>query len=60
MSRENVEVVRRGFEAWNVGAMDGLRDLHDPGVIMRPPKGWPLEIEPAKRRRGAAAGSREA
>ena len=41
MSRENVEIVRRGFEAWNAGDMDGLRDLHDPEVILRPPKGWP-------------------
>ena len=36
-----MEIVRRGFEAWNAGDMDGLRDLHDPEVIVRPPKGWP-------------------
>jgi ketosteroid isomerase-like protein len=41
MSEENVEIVRRGFEVWNAGDMDALRDLHDPEVIVRPPKGWP-------------------
>jgi ketosteroid isomerase-like protein len=41
MSQENVEIVRRSFEVWNAGDMDGLRDLHDPEVITRPPKGWP-------------------
>ena len=41
MSRENVEIVRAGFAAWNAGDMDALRDLHDPEVIVRPPKSWP-------------------
>ena len=41
MSQENVEVVQATFAAWNAGDMDGLRDLHDPEVIVRPPKGWP-------------------
>jgi ketosteroid isomerase-like protein len=41
MSAENVDVVRRGFEAWNVGDMDALRELYDPEVIWRPPEGWP-------------------
>jgi ketosteroid isomerase-like protein len=41
MSEENVEIVRRGFEAWNAGDMDALRVLYDPGIIWRPPEGWP-------------------
>jgi uncharacterized protein len=41
MSQENVEIVRRGFEAWNAGDMDAWRELLDPGVIWRGPEGWP-------------------
>jgi uncharacterized protein len=41
MSEENVEVVRRAFEAWNAGDMDRLRALYDPDAIMRAPPGWP-------------------
>jgi ketosteroid isomerase-like protein len=41
MSEENIEVVRRAFEAWNAGDMDQLRDLYDPDVIARAPPGWP-------------------
>jgi hypothetical protein len=41
MSQENVEVVRALFEAWNAGDMDALRELHDPGVIVRPVEDWP-------------------
>ena len=41
MSQENIEVVRRTFAAWNAGDMDALRELHDPDVIVRAPKGWP-------------------
>jgi ketosteroid isomerase-like protein len=41
MSQENVEVIRRGFEMWNAGDMDGWRELCDPGVIWRGPEGWP-------------------
>jgi uncharacterized protein len=41
MSQENVEVVRAAFEAWNAGDMDALRELLDPGIIWRPPEGWP-------------------
>jgi ketosteroid isomerase-like protein len=41
MSQEEVEIVRAAFAAWNAGDMDALRDLHDPEVIVRPPKGWP-------------------
>ena len=41
MSQENIEVLRAFFAAWNAGDMDALRELHDPDVIMRAPKGWP-------------------
>jgi ketosteroid isomerase-like protein len=41
MSQENVEIVRSGFDAWNAGNMDGLREVLDPGIIWRPPEGWP-------------------
>ena len=41
MSQENVEIMRRGFEAWNAGDMDAFRELYDPDVIARPVKDWP-------------------
>jgi ketosteroid isomerase-like protein len=41
MSQENVEIVRAGYDAWNAGDMDALRELYDPDVVLRPPTGWP-------------------
>jgi ketosteroid isomerase-like protein len=41
MSEENVEVIRRAFEAWNAGDMERLGELYDPDAIMRAPPGWP-------------------
>ena len=41
MSQENVEIVKAGFEAWNAGDMDALRELYDPDAIVRAPEGWP-------------------
>ena len=42
MSQENVELVRRGFEAWNAGDMETLRDVFcHPDMILRNPEGWP-------------------
>jgi ketosteroid isomerase-like protein len=41
MSQENVKLVRAGFEAWNTGDMDALRELYDPAVVLRNPEGWP-------------------
>jgi uncharacterized protein len=35
MSEEIVEVVRRGFEAWNAGDMEGVRDTYNPDAVMR-------------------------
>ena len=34
MSQENVEIVRRSYEAWNAGAMDTLRECYDPSAVM--------------------------
>jgi ketosteroid isomerase-like protein len=36
-----VEIVRRGFEVWNTGDMDALRELYDPGIVWRPAECWP-------------------
>jgi ketosteroid isomerase-like protein len=41
MSQENVEIVRRSYEAWNAGNMDALREQLHPGVILRHPEDWP-------------------
>ena len=41
MSQENVEVVRAGYEAWNAGDMDALRELYDTDVIVRAIERWP-------------------
>jgi len=41
MSQENVEIVRRGIEAWNRGDMDAFRELHDPDAVLRPVSDWP-------------------
>src|SRR6476620_6515217 len=41
MSQENVEVVRSLFSAWNAGEMEAVRGLLDPGIVLRPPEGWP-------------------
>jgi ketosteroid isomerase-like protein len=41
MSQENVDVVRRAYEAWNGGDMVAFRELLAPDVIARTPEGWP-------------------
>ena len=41
MSRENVEIVRRNFEAYNARDLDALRDMYDPNIIVRPTEDWP-------------------
>jgi ketosteroid isomerase-like protein len=41
MSKENVEIMRAAYEAWNAGNMDALREMHDPDVIARYPTDWP-------------------
>ena len=45
MSQENVEIVRRTYEAWNRGDMDAVSGACDEGaIIARTVEGWP---EPA-------------
>jgi ketosteroid isomerase-like protein len=41
MSQENVEVVRRGLDAWNAGDMDGVSAVYDADAVMRGLEGWP-------------------
>jgi ketosteroid isomerase-like protein len=35
MSEENVEIVRKGWEAWARGDLDGLFELWDPEIIFK-------------------------
>jgi ketosteroid isomerase-like protein len=41
MSRENVEIVRRNFEAYNARDLDALRDMYDTNIIVRATEDWP-------------------
>ena len=41
MSKENVEIVREAYAAWNAGDTDTMRELFDPDITWRPPAGWP-------------------
>ena len=41
MSQENVEIVRRQFELWSEGDLDGWAQDWDPEVVVVPPEGWP-------------------
>jgi ketosteroid isomerase-like protein len=41
ISKENVEIVRVVFEAWNARDLDALRELYDPDVIVRATPDWP-------------------
>jgi uncharacterized protein len=41
MSQENLELFRRGVEAWNAGDMEALAELYDPAVVMYHLEGWP-------------------
>jgi ketosteroid isomerase-like protein len=41
MSRENVEIMKAAFAAWNAGDLVATREMYDPDVIMRNPEGWP-------------------
>ena len=41
MSKENLEVIRAAYEAWNAGDIDSVRDLHHPDVIARYGADWP-------------------
>ena len=59
MSQENVEIVRAGFEAWNAGDMDALRELYDPDVIMRQPEGGRSRGLSSVGRRSSASGEQQ-
>ena len=41
MSRENVEVARRWYEAWNAGDLAAIGELLDPDVVVHHVEGWP-------------------
>jgi len=41
MSQENVESDKRGFELWNCGDMDALRERYHPEAVMHHPPAWP-------------------
>jgi uncharacterized protein len=41
MSRENVELVRRGYEAYNAGDLKTLYGQWDPDIVMYHLEGWP-------------------
>jgi ketosteroid isomerase-like protein len=41
MSRENVEVVRRAYDAWNAGDVTALARLYSSDIVMHHASGWP-------------------
>src|ERR1041385_4720852 len=42
MSRENVEIVRAFYDAWNARDMEAFRELFEPdAIIVRALEGWP-------------------
>jgi ketosteroid isomerase-like protein len=42
MSQENVEIVRRAYEAWNEADMRALREMYCPdAMLVRGLEGWP-------------------
>jgi ketosteroid isomerase-like protein len=41
MSQENVGIVRTYLKVWNVGDMEGVRELFDPDAMMEPAPDWP-------------------
>jgi ketosteroid isomerase-like protein len=57
VSHENVEIVRRAYDAWNAGDMEALRELYDPGaMIARGLEGWPEGEEPTVGREAVIRG----
>jgi ketosteroid isomerase-like protein len=41
MSQDNLDLVRRAYEAWNRGDLEGTFDLFDPEVEVSAPRGFP-------------------
>src|SRR5437867_4394045 len=56
MSRENVELTRAFFEAWNAGDMNAVRESYDPHVVVRYAEGWPEGSEPIMGREAVMRG----
>ena len=40
MSQQNLEIVRRAFEAFNRGDLDAAIEIADPDIVLRPPQTW--------------------
>ena len=45
MSRENVETIRRGYDAWNRGDLDAVRDMYASDVTAEAGALWPAAGE---------------
>ena len=41
MSQENVEIMRASNEAWAAADSARLREMYDPGAVMRTEEDWP-------------------
>jgi ketosteroid isomerase-like protein len=41
MSRENMEAVLRGLNAYNAGDLAAMREMYDPAAVMNHLEGWP-------------------
>jgi ketosteroid isomerase-like protein len=44
MSKENVEIVRKGFEYWNRGDFEAFMDFSDDDQIIRTAEDWPERV----------------
>ena len=45
MSKHNIELVRRGYEAWNRGGVEAIIEILDPGIEWKSPSGEPTARE---------------
>jgi ketosteroid isomerase-like protein len=41
MSQENIKLAQATDDAWNTGDLEALRELYDPGIVVRPNEDWP-------------------
>ena len=58
MSQENVEIVRRSFDAWSAGDLARWGSMHHPDVVVVPPDGWPEGEQPHSREEWLAQAAR--